>query len=199
MSLLNDIKSIQKLAHVRADGIFGPITARAVLDALRDEQPVVYRPGTEIDDRTAKNIGTLLERARAPFEKFYRLANATAASMGCEYVAISGNRTWDEQAALYAKGRTKPGKRVTNARPGSSWHNFGVALDFGVFKDGKYLDNADPKLARRVHVACSKHAEACGLTWGGNWKSFKDIPHYQLKTGVKLSQARKLYQEGRWA
>ncbi len=199
MSLRTDIKKIQNLVHVRADGVFGPITARATLDALRDEQRVVYEPGTEIDDRSAKNIATLLPRARDNFEKFYRLANATAATMGCEYILISGNRTWEEQEKLYNQGRTTAGNIVTNAKPGSSWHNMGVAGDCGVFQNGVYLDNSNPKLARRVHIACSKHAKACGLKWGGDWKKFKDIPHYQLKVSESLSTARKLHLEGKWA
>ena len=46
---------------------------------------------------------------------------------------ICGTRTYDEQAELYAQGRTKPGPKVTNSPPGYSWHNFGVAWDFVVF------------------------------------------------------------------
>ena len=56
---------------------------------------------------------------------------------------ISGHRTWEEQDALYAKGRTKPGKRVTNARGGYSNHNFGTAVDFAVFKGSVYLDGGN--------------------------------------------------------
>jgi peptidoglycan L-alanyl-D-glutamate endopeptidase CwlK len=33
-------------------------------------------------------------------------------------------RGFDEQNRLYAKGRTAPGKRVTGARGGESWHNY---------------------------------------------------------------------------
>lgn len=198
MNLIENIKKIQRTIGVHDDGVFGPITARAVLGAVRGQSGVSYDADTEVDERSLKNIATLLERAQVAFKEFYRLANATAASMGCEYIAISGNRTWEQQQALYDQGRTKPGKKVTRAKPGSSWHNFGVALDFGVFRGRSYLDNVDAKLARRVHIACAKHAEECGLEWGGNWKNFKDIPHYQLKVDVSLAGARKIYREGRW-
>lgn len=198
MSLRTTIKEIQNIVGVGDDGIFGPITAKAVRDKLVGIE-ISYDEGSEIDERTARNIATLLPRAHGVFEKFHRLAAATAATMGCEYIMISGNRTWDEQQKLYNQGRTTSGNIVTNAKPGSSWHNMGLAGDYGVFKDGDYLDSTDPKLARRVHIACSKHAKDCGLTWGGTWKKFKDLPHYQLKVAESLSTARKLYLEDKWA
>src|SRR5258706_8285714 len=41
-----------------------------------------------------------------------------------------GMRTWTEQDALYAQGRTIPGSIVTQAKGGESWHNLGCAIDF---------------------------------------------------------------------
>jgi peptidoglycan L-alanyl-D-glutamate endopeptidase CwlK len=69
---------------------------------------------------------------------------------------------------------------VTNARAGYSWHNYGVAVDFGVFRGRAYLDNSDAPLAARVHAACATHARDCGLLWGGHWTRMPDAPHYQL-------------------
>jgi len=40
----------------------------------------------------------------------------------------------EEQAALYAIGRTAPGKIVTKARPGESYHNHGLAYDWAPLK-----------------------------------------------------------------
>src|SRR6478609_5661733 len=48
---------------------------------------------------------------------------------------VQGLRTIKEQDDLYAQGRTKPGKVVTNARGGSSFHNYGVAFDFAILLD----------------------------------------------------------------
>ena len=44
-------------------------------------------------------------------------------------------RTWDEQEELYAQGRTKKGKIVTNAKAGYSWHNYGLAIDVCILFD----------------------------------------------------------------
>ena len=88
---------------------------------------------------------------------------------------ISGFRTYDEQAALYPQGRTTPGKVVTNARPGYSNHNFGIAFDIGVFEGSTYLPES-PK-----YNAVGALGMDIGLEWGGSWKSIVDAPHFQLR------------------
>lgn len=45
-----------------------------------------------------------------------------------------GRRTMEEQAALYAIGRTSPGKVVTKAKAGQSYHNYGLAFDWAPLK-----------------------------------------------------------------
>lgn len=86
-------------------------------------------------------------------------------------------RTVAEQDALYAQGRTKPGKKVTNA-PGSSfssYHQWGTAFD--IYRvDGKdaFYDN-DGFFGKVGAIGIS-----IGLEWGGNWKSIPDKPHFQL-------------------
>lgn len=86
-----------------------------------------------------------------------------------------GYRSKAEQDALYAKGRTKPGNRVTNARGGYSMHNWGVAIDF-CRNDGKgAYDDSDGFFAK-----VGKVGKSLGLEWGGDWKSIKDKPHFQL-------------------
>src|SRR5262245_49894508 len=65
-----------------------------------------------------------------------RTLMALCAQAGIAILVTQGLRTWKEQDALYAKGRTAPpiGKKyiVTNAKGGSSWHNFGLAFDIVV-------------------------------------------------------------------
>ena len=48
-----------------------------------------------------------------------------------------GLRTFAEQDGLYAQGRTKPGKKVTNAKGGQSIHNYGFAVDICLIIDGE--------------------------------------------------------------
>jgi len=100
-------------------------------------------------------------------------------------------RTKAEQDALYAQGRTKPGKKVTNA-PGksySSYHQWGTAFDF-FRNDGKgaYYDN-DGFFTKVGQIGVS-----IGLEWGGDWKSIQDKPHFQLPDwGSSTKEIKKLY------
>lgn len=114
---------------------------------------------------------------------------------GIFLIVTEGFRSKEEQDKLYAKGRTAPGNIVTNARGSSysSQHQWGIAFDvamnYDVDGDGKITDDTwNPK---GFHEA-AKIAKSIGLGWGGDWKSFQDIPHFYLKkwgsTTTKLKQ-----------
>lgn len=99
------------------------------------------------------------------------------------YVGVAqGYRSTAEQNALYAQGRTKPGKIVTNARGGSSNHNFGVAVDLFLYDDSiaKAFFGVDARF-RKVVVEMKKQ----GFDWGGEWVSFYDAPHFELYDAVR--------------
>jgi peptidoglycan L-alanyl-D-glutamate endopeptidase CwlK len=150
-----------------------------------------------LDERSSKNVATLHSKVQQVFKNWIAECQIMAAAHGYEYKAISGNRTWDEQAKIYAQGRTSPGKIVTNAKPGYSNHNYGIAVDMGVFKDGKYLDGLKPAEAQAFHNKAAVIAEKYNIEWGGSWKSFKDYPHFEYRTGKTLSQLRQLVTEGK--
>lgn len=101
-------------------------------------------------------------------------------------------RSVKEQNELYAKGRTKPGSIVTNAKGStySSLHQWGIAFDF-YRNDGKGAYNESGGFFKKV----GKIAVSIGLEWGGNWKSFVDQPHIQLpywgSTSTKLKSKYK--------
>ncbi len=128
--------------------------------------------------RTKKNLDTLAPQARAKFVKLLEEAQRLM-PVGVTVELISGTRTAAEQDALYASSRTKPGPWRTNARAGQSWHNYGVAVDLGLFKGGKYLDEKDERESTRLYGVVAKWATANGFEWGGSW-SRADPPHFQL-------------------
>ena len=92
-----------------------------------------------------------------------------------------------DQAADYAKGRTKPGKVVTNAKPGQSLHNYLPAYAFDIaFKKGTTLFWDDKYFKDFAQIA-----KRYGLEWGGDWASFKDNPHFQPPGyGWKMAKAK---------
>jgi peptidoglycan LD-endopeptidase CwlK len=114
---------------------------------------------------------------------------------GYQVLCSQGLRTWEEQAKLYAIGRTKPGKVVTNAKPGSSWHNFGLAVDAYFAGKDPYLEHA-PDKGKFLWSEWGRLGKVHGLVWGGDWESFPDRPHHQYTRGLKLTEARSLYKAG---
>ena len=100
-------------------------------------------------------------------------------------------RTAAEQDALYAKGRTAPGKIVTNAKGSSysSMHQWGIAFDF-YRNDGRGAYTNGDGFFEKV----GKIGQSLGLEWGGAWKSLTDLPHFQLaQWGKTPSKLKKLY------
>lgn len=86
-------------------------------------------------------------------------------------------RTAKEQDDLYAQGRTKQGKRVTNCKGSSysSMHQWGVAFDFYRADGRGAYDDKDGFFTK-----VGKLGHNIGLEWGGSWKSPVDKPHFQL-------------------
>lgn len=115
----------------------------------------------------------------------YRLIDAVEAA-GIDLLITSTYRDEDAQALLYAKGRTTPGPSVTNARPGESFHNWRVALDFCPLECGKCAWN-DTNAFERVGVI----AEALGFEWAGRWTGgMKEMAHVQFTGRLTLAQLR---------
>jgi murein L,D-transpeptidase YcbB/YkuD len=76
MSLVDDIKTIQRAVGAIADGVFGPQTAALVLTRLSMRGEVEYDAVEELDERTIGNIRSLDEKAK---ERFYQvIINASA-------------------------------------------------------------------------------------------------------------------------
>lgn len=107
---------------------------------------------------------------------------------GIDVLITSTYRDAESQAALYAQGRTTPGAKVTNAKPGQSWHNWRVAFDFVPLVNGKAQWNDVRSFTR-----CGEIAESLGLEWAGRWQSFKELAHCQYTGGLTLAD----FQAGR--
>jgi peptidoglycan L-alanyl-D-glutamate endopeptidase CwlK len=102
---------------------------------------------------------------------------------GIEILVTSTLRSFEEQAELFAIGRTKPGKKVTDAEPGKSWHNFGLAFDVVPLVNGKAI--FDSPFWSRI----GELGKQAGLVWGGDFHSFKDKPHFEFHPNLTLAQA----------
>ena len=103
-----------------------------------------------------------------------------------QIIVTSTYRDYEAQALLYAQGRTSPGRKVTNARPGYSMHNHRVALDVVPLRAGKPVwgtTREDLKLWQKV----GEIGKSCGLDWAGDWEKFKEYPHFQYTGGLTIN------------
>jgi peptidoglycan L-alanyl-D-glutamate endopeptidase CwlK len=141
-----------------------------------------------VDSRSEKNIATL----KAEVQPLARKLVEEGVERGINVKVISGYRSYAEQNALYAQGRSKPGQIVTKARGGYSWHNFGLAFDIGIFSaNGKEYYGES-----HAYDTMGPIGEALGLEWGGRWE-FTDEPHFQYNPkGYTLAQMRAKEEKG---
>lgn len=167
------------------DGIAGEKTWAGISTALTRVYAAIPAPvapppspggttstGYIFDPRSESNLLTLEPATQKVAREFLR----QLLDFGMHAKIISGTRTFEEQNALYEQGRTKPGKIVTNARGGYSNHNFAIAFDIGLFDDdGNYLEES-PKYSHAAVIG-----KKLGLSWGGDWVSIQDEPHYELR------------------
>jgi len=168
------ISAVQGRLGVQVDGRAGPETWSAIYAHVVGPTRAGARLADEIDavdKRSERIVAALLPDVRP----IARTLVHHAASAGIRIKIISGLRTFAAQDALFAQGRTRPGRKVTNARGGFSNHNFGIAFDIGVFEGTRYLPES-PK-----YNAVGALGIELGLEWGGNWKSFVDAAHFQLR------------------
>ena len=108
-------------------------------------------------------------------------------ALGIDVILTSTYRDYESQDALYAQGRTAPGKIVTNAKGGESWHNFRCAVDVCPIVNGKPdWDGSHPVWQELGH-----QGRLAGLEWAGEWKgSLRESAHFQYTGGLTLAQLR---------
>ena len=152
-----------------------------------------------MDNITLQRIQVLHPKVRTEVENIYKnqIVPALTGRAICRFAFTL--RTFAEQDALYAQGRTRlfdaNGNRlgvVTKAKGGQSIHNFGLALDIVLIKDNKtasWEDNVDfDKDGKADWMEVVDILKANGWSWGGDWKSFKDKPHFEKTFGYTWQQ-----------
>lgn len=156
------------------------------------------------DSATLARIKTAHPKLRTELGKIYdEIVEAVKGRAIVRFAYVL--RTFEEQEALYAQGRTKPGKIVTNARGNRSYHNYGLAVDIVLIwdKDGngthetavwdiKTDFDGDKKSDWMEVVTIFKQY---GWEWGGDW-GFKDYPHFQKTFGHSIVQLLDLKSKG---
>jgi peptidoglycan L-alanyl-D-glutamate endopeptidase CwlK len=145
-----------------------------------------------MDQVTLQRIQLLHPKVRTEVDNIYRnqIVPALTGRAICRFAYTL--RTFAEQNALFAQGRTRlfdsSGKRlgvVTKARGGQSVHNYGLALDIVLIKDNRtasWEDNVDfDRDGKADWMEVVNILKSNGWEWGGDWKSFKDKPHFEKR------------------
>jgi peptidoglycan L-alanyl-D-glutamate endopeptidase CwlK len=97
---------------------------------------------------------------------------------------VQGLRSYAQQAALYAQGRTQPGNIVTDSPPGHSWHEFGLAADVC---PESLLATPNWSPSSPIWKDLGNKGKSLGLFWGGDFTHIHDQPHFQLNGTFPLS------------
>lgn len=143
------------------------------------------------DQITIDRIRLMHPNLREQLEKDYLECNNKVLGKGVRLRFSHTLRTIQEQDALYAQGRTAKGNIVTNAKGGSSYHNYGLAFDIvllydkdnnGTFETASW-DTKDPNWKAVVKFFKEK-----GWFHGGDFKSIKDEPHFEKTFGFTTKQ-----------
>ena len=83
-------------------------------------------------------------------------------------------------AALLLSTPPQPGGRiVTNAGPGQSMHNYGLALDGVPMRAGKPVWDSQTPEDATLWAAYGRLGQEAGLEWAGTWTTFCEFPHMQ--------------------
>lgn len=143
----------------------------------------------QLDPRSESNLGGL----HPDVQGVARQHIGQLQEEGIDARVIAGFRTYAEQDALYARGRTAPGNIVTNARGGESFHNFGVAYDIAIFDEsGRYITSG----SHPSYVRAAELGQALGLEPGARFTRFPDPSHFQRTRGIGLATMRSRFEAG---
>ena len=130
----------------------------------------------------SRDLNELLPQVKTKVNAFIE----SCKQAGIDILVTSTYRDNESQAALYAQGRTAPGKIVTNAGPGDSFHNHRCAIDVVPLVNGKPdWDGSHP-----VWAEIGRLGKEAGLEWAGEWVHFKELAHFQYSGGLTIAQLK---------
>jgi peptidoglycan L-alanyl-D-glutamate endopeptidase CwlK len=151
-----------------------------------------------MDQITLARIELLHPSIRSEVREIYaEICKALTGKVRCRFSHTF--RTFKEQKDLYAIGRNGDRRRrITNAKPGLSYHNYGLAIDIVLLidnnGDGIYEQASWDTLADFDKDKMSDWSEivtifkSYGWAWGGDWNRFKDEPHFEKTFGYSVRQ-----------
>jgi peptidoglycan L-alanyl-D-glutamate endopeptidase CwlK len=177
VQLQQSLRELGYFTYFANTGIFGQVTKNAVIafqkaNKLTPDGIAGSITLSKIEEKKTQNLNSLSKWKLTPEceHKAFQFLTIAKAD-GYNLKITQGRRTQAQQDALYAQGRTTKGKIVTNTR--NSVHLTGNAFDFSFSGKDPYPDNFDWSILGRI-------GKQVGLKWGGDFKSFRDVLHFEL-------------------
>ncbi len=165
-----------------------------------------------MDKVTLDRIATLHPKIRKKVLDAYTYVNNKLLGKGVRLRLAYTTRTNEEQAVMYAQGRTKlfdsTGKRlgvITQAKAGQSIHNYHLAFDIvllldkdgdGKFESATYEMLDFDKDGKADWLEVVEYFKSIGFVWGGDWK-FKDAPHFEMTFGHSWRTLKQSFDSGK--
>lgn len=103
---------------------------------------------------------------------------------GVEIRITNTLRDLEYQQYLYSLGRSAPGRKVTNMQQMGP-HGFGLAYDVVPIVKGNAVWED-----KHLWDIIGEEGKKLRLTWGGEWKSIVDKPHFEFTDGLTAAQLR---------
>ena len=155
------------------------------------------KENTATENKTYSFSQESLDKMKKVHPKLVEVMKAAITNSPFDFRITAGARTAEEQFALYQKGRTLPGPKVTNCDGKNFKSNhqlksdgYGHAVDIfpcGVIENGVYRkftseEGYDDKKLKLIanHILAVAKSKNINIEWGGNWK-MHDTPHFELK------------------
>ena len=122
-------------------------------------------------DQKFKLGATSLARLKGVHPDLVKVVKRAIELTPIDFTVLEGLRTKERQQQLVAKGASKTM---------NSYHLTGHAVDIAPLVDGKVT--WDWKYYNQLAPVIKQAAKELGvnITWGGDWTSFKDGPHWQI-------------------
>lgn len=160
-----------------------------------------------MDRITLQRIETAHPKVREELREMYNeICSRLGKQVLCRFAFVY--RSIAEQDALFAQGRNGDKRpRVTNARGGQSFHNYGLAVDIVLLQD-KDSNGSHETASWDNKIDFDKDGisdwqevvavfKMYGWEWGGDWRNFPDTPHFQKTFGKTVIELRKLVAENK--
>lgn len=138
----------------------------------------------DIQKISLERINKLHPKIKDEVKEAYLHINKKILGKGVRLLITQTLRTFTEQDELYNK---KP--KISNAKGGQSFHNYGLAFDIVLFNDKNFdgdfesinwivKDDFD-KDGQADWMEVVKYFKSIGYVWGGDFRNFKDSPHFE--------------------